>query len=118
MKISKHPTKLKDAEIAFDAIIESLFEYKNLNIENFNKDRILLVSFENEIGADYNFDYSTFLQGAVGQLIVIKSLSTKIFGEKIDGRKLIDIINNKIKIKNDLKNKNQKFTNLFNKYNN
>lgn len=105
MKISKQITQQKDAEFAFDIIIESIAEYKNININTFNENKIILVSFDNTRGADYYFDYNMYCSGPIGKLVVVKEISEKILGESLDPRKVIGIINQKILNKQQQPNK-------------
>lgn len=81
---------------AFDAIVETLFESKNVKIEEFEPERVWCVSMNGAPGSDYDFDYGMFSQGDIGQRIVIKSISEKIFGVASDPRPLVGIVQTKM----------------------
>ena len=88
MKIIKNVKLNNDKERAFDAIVKVLLESKGLSLEDFQKNRSLLVNLDDSEGGDYSFDFVKFREGEIGERIVIKQIAQVIFGEPTDPRLL------------------------------
>jgi hypothetical protein len=88
MKISKNISLKDKKEATFDAIVQALFEGKNLTVEGFDKNRTFLVSLDETPKADLVFDYAKYCEGEIGERIVIKQVAQAIFGQTVDPRPL------------------------------
>ncbi len=91
MKISINQKNTPAANAA-KATIDALFEFKGINIDEYQPNRTFLVSVDGTPTADISFDYAKWLIAGPGKSIVIKELSAAIFGETTDPRKVAPLI--------------------------
>lgn len=99
MKIKKNKTANDIKNFTFDAIIESIFASKGITPEEFEPNKAWCVSMDGAPGGDYNFDFDKYNEGPIGERIVIKDISQRIFGSPVDPRPLVGVVREKVSAK-------------------